>query len=100
MAVRKISAREHLAQNRLSLGVNTKEVAKTTHWSLRRDADAIAWLVLDRAGESTNTLSEAVMAELETLLDTIETMQAKGWLSAPAKPGASLPVLTFVIFQV
>ncbi|WP_349367157.1 MAG: 3-hydroxyacyl-CoA dehydrogenase NAD-binding domain-containing protein [Nitratireductor rhodophyticola] len=87
MAVRKISAGEHLAQNRLSLGSDTKEVAKTTHWSLRRDADAIAWLVLDRAGESTNTLSEAVMAELETLLDTIETMQAKGLVIRSGKAG-------------
>jgi 3-hydroxyacyl-CoA dehydrogenase/enoyl-CoA hydratase/3-hydroxybutyryl-CoA epimerase len=34
------------------------------HWKLSTDAEGIAWAVLDKAGESANSLSSAVMAEL------------------------------------
>jgi 3-hydroxyacyl-CoA dehydrogenase/enoyl-CoA hydratase/3-hydroxybutyryl-CoA epimerase len=39
------------------------------HWSLRRDADGIAWATLDKADASTNVLSAEVMAELAQVLD-------------------------------
>ncbi len=38
------------------------------HWILERDADGLAWLTLDRAESSANSLSSAVLDELEQLL--------------------------------
>ncbi|MFC5585704.1 3-hydroxyacyl-CoA dehydrogenase NAD-binding domain-containing protein [Nitratireductor kimnyeongensis] len=87
MSVETISAGKHLDRNRLALGSDAQEIAKTEHWSLSRDADAIAWLVLDRAGESTNTLSETVMAELETLLEKVEALQPAGLVLRSGKAG-------------
>ena len=43
-----------------------------TNWKLERDAEGIAWATLDCAGASTNTLSQAVMAELAALLEELE----------------------------
>ncbi|NDU91697.1 MAG: crotonase [Ferrovum sp.] len=48
------------------------------HWKLTRDADDVAWATLDRAGESTNALSGAVMAELLTLLDDLDASPPAG----------------------
>lgn len=42
------------------------------HWRLDVDADGIAWATLDKAGESTNSLSSEVMNELGLLLDHLE----------------------------
>lgn len=47
------------------------------HWKLERDADGIAWLVFDKANESTNSLSKAAMAEFSTVLDTLDAMPPK-----------------------
>ncbi|WP_034883776.1 3-hydroxyacyl-CoA dehydrogenase / enoyl-CoA hydratase / 3-hydroxybutyryl-CoA epimerase (plasmid) [Ensifer sp. WSM1721] len=58
-----------------------------THWRLTRGPDDIAWLLLDRANESTNTLSEPVLAELEKVLFDIEGMGAKGLVIRSAKKG-------------
>jgi 3-hydroxyacyl-CoA dehydrogenase/enoyl-CoA hydratase/3-hydroxybutyryl-CoA epimerase len=52
--------------------------AAPRHWSLVRDADGIAWLTLDKAGASTNTLSSDVMTELGTMLDTLDREPPKG----------------------
>ncbi len=49
-----------------------------TNWKLDRDAEGIAWATLDCAGASTNTLSQAVMAELAALLDELERQPPKG----------------------
>ena len=38
------------------------------HWRVERDGDGLAWLTLDRAGTSTNTLSAEVMEELRAVL--------------------------------
>src|SRR4051794_36358889 len=48
------------------------------HWRLARDADGIAWLGLDREGTSTNTLSEEVILELNSVLDTLYREPPKG----------------------
>ena len=42
------------------------------HWHVRVDRRGIAWVTLDRAGESTNALSAAVMLELATVLDALD----------------------------
>jgi 3-hydroxyacyl-CoA dehydrogenase/enoyl-CoA hydratase/3-hydroxybutyryl-CoA epimerase len=38
------------------------------HWQLEVDAEGLAWATLDKAGESTNSLSSAVMDELAAML--------------------------------
>ena len=48
------------------------------HWHVDMDADDIAWLTLDVAEASTNTLSAAVMAELATILDRFEAEAPRG----------------------
>ena len=42
--------------------------ADPQHWKLERDADGIAWLVFDKAGASTNTLSAEALDELRGVL--------------------------------
>jgi 3-hydroxyacyl-CoA dehydrogenase/enoyl-CoA hydratase/3-hydroxybutyryl-CoA epimerase len=48
------------------------------HWKLGRDANGIAWLVLDKAGASANTLNEEVLLELNEVLTHIERELPKG----------------------
>ncbi len=45
------------------------------HWRLETDADNIAWLVFDRAGSSTNTLSTEVLGEFDRVLDDIRDLK-------------------------
>lgn len=87
MPVATISAAELLAPRVMELGPAAKVDAGSGHWRLARDTQDVAWLVLDRAGESANTLSEAVMAELDTLLGKIEAMKPKGLVIRSAKKG-------------
>ena len=67
----------------LATTTRTAEPASSTpgswrHWSLTRDADGIAWLTLDKAGASANTLSSDVMAELNAVLDALDRDPPKG----------------------
>jgi len=48
------------------------------HWSLERDADGIAWLTFDKAGATTNTLSQAALAELNDVLDRLDAAPPRG----------------------
>ena len=48
------------------------------HWQLEVDAEGIAWATLDKSGESTNSLSSAVMSELVQILDQLEICPPKG----------------------
>src|SRR5262245_30024813 len=48
------------------------------HWKLARDGDGIAWLVLDKAGASANTLGEEVLSELNDVLAQIEREPPRG----------------------
>src|SRR5712691_410338 len=56
------------------------------HWRLARDETAVAWLVLDKAGTSANTLSEEVLAELDKVLAELERELPKGLVLRSAKP--------------
>src|SRR5262249_36756271 len=56
------------------------------HWRLARDEDAVAWLALDKAGTSANTLSEEVLAELDQVLAELEREPPKGLVLRSAKP--------------
>ncbi|MDK1374145.1 MULTISPECIES: 3-hydroxyacyl-CoA dehydrogenase NAD-binding domain-containing protein [unclassified Sinorhizobium] len=65
-----------------------RDAAKVfTHWRLSMGPDDIAWLLLDRSSESTNTLSESVLAELDMALGDIEGMGAKGLVIRSTKKG-------------
>jgi 3-hydroxyacyl-CoA dehydrogenase/enoyl-CoA hydratase/3-hydroxybutyryl-CoA epimerase len=48
------------------------------HWRLARDADGIAWLGLDRAEASANTLNAEVLGELNDVLAQLEANLPKG----------------------
>jgi 3-hydroxyacyl-CoA dehydrogenase/enoyl-CoA hydratase/3-hydroxybutyryl-CoA epimerase len=62
----------------LEMGPRVEPSWKGQNWLLKRDADDVAWLILDRAGESVNTLSEAVLSELDECLGQFEARPAKG----------------------
>src|SRR6266540_6244730 len=55
------------------------------HWRLARDDDGVAWLVLDKAGASANTLSEDVLIELDDVLAKLESDPPKGLVLRSAK---------------
>lgn len=57
------------------------------HWRLAVGDDGIAWLTLDRAGESVNTLSEAVLRELDAMLDAVTEAKPRALAIRSAKPG-------------
>jgi 3-hydroxyacyl-CoA dehydrogenase / enoyl-CoA hydratase / 3-hydroxybutyryl-CoA epimerase len=56
------------------------------NWTLAREEDGVAWLVLDKAGASANTLSEEVLAELNDALASLERDLPKGLVLRSAKP--------------
>src|SRR5262244_1673429 len=56
------------------------------NWWLARDDDGIAWLALDKANASANTLSEDVLAELNDVLAHLERDMPKGLVLRSAKP--------------
>ena len=47
-------------------------------WTLARDADGLAWLTFDRAGATTNTLSQRALAGLNAILDQLVAEPPKG----------------------
>ncbi len=55
------------------------------HWQLDIDAEGIAWATLDKAGESANSLSAAVMGELARILDVLENKSPKGLIFRSGK---------------
>ncbi len=70
----------------LEMGSRVEPSWKSKNWLLKRDADDVAWLIFDRAGESVNTLSEAVLSELDECLGQLEARPAKGLVLRSAKP--------------
>jgi 3-hydroxyacyl-CoA dehydrogenase/enoyl-CoA hydratase/3-hydroxybutyryl-CoA epimerase len=48
------------------------------HFRLERDADGLAWLAFDKAGESANTLSADVFAEFNAVLDALDRDPPRG----------------------
>lgn len=57
------------------------------HWRLALGDDGIAWLTLDRAGESVNTLSEDVIRELDSMLDAAAEAKPRALVIRSAKKG-------------
>ncbi|MFN3985779.1 MAG: 3-hydroxyacyl-CoA dehydrogenase NAD-binding domain-containing protein [Rhodocyclaceae bacterium] len=56
------------------------------HLILRRDPDGVAWLLLDKAGATSNTLSGEVLTELAGVIAALESNPPKGLIIASAKP--------------
>ena len=55
------------------------------HWQLSAEANGIAIAVLDKAGESANSLSSEVMAEFSQLLDQLDLYPPKGLIIRSGK---------------
>ncbi|MBV8286760.1 MAG: enoyl-CoA hydratase/isomerase family protein, partial [Hyphomicrobiales bacterium] len=55
------------------------------NWILARDDEGIAWLALDKADASANTLSEDVLSELNDVLAQLEHDMPKGLVLRSAK---------------
>lgn len=55
------------------------------HWRLENDQEGLSWLTIDRLGESTNTLGEEVISELDQMLEKIEQNLPKGLILQSGK---------------
>jgi 3-hydroxyacyl-CoA dehydrogenase / enoyl-CoA hydratase / 3-hydroxybutyryl-CoA epimerase len=74
-----------LADRVLSLGPTPQAAGAYRNFKLTRDADGIAWLLFDREGASTNSLSADVMQEFETILGELESQRPAGLVIRSAK---------------
>jgi len=59
----------------------------TTHWQLRTDEDGVAWLTLDKAGASVNSLSRDLMEEFRGLVEQFERTPPRAVIVRSAKKG-------------
>jgi 3-hydroxyacyl-CoA dehydrogenase/enoyl-CoA hydratase/3-hydroxybutyryl-CoA epimerase len=59
----------------------------TSHWEVKRDADDVAWLTLDKKDASANSLSRAVMEELNVKLDELRSAPPKAVIVTSGKKG-------------
>lgn len=59
---------------------------KLKHWHLEQDVDGFLFVYIDRARETVNSLSRAMLLELETVIDTAEEAKVKGLCFISAKP--------------
>jgi 3-hydroxyacyl-CoA dehydrogenase / enoyl-CoA hydratase / 3-hydroxybutyryl-CoA epimerase len=57
------------------------------NFRLRTDSDGIAWLLFDQKDATANTLSAAVLGELDAVLDKLERDRPRGLVIRSAKPG-------------
>lgn len=87
MPVAKAPVWQVLEPRNRELGPEGQKAKNLQHWRHARDGNEVVWLVLDRSGESANTLSEAVISELDTVLGEIEGSGARGLVIRSAKPG-------------
>ncbi|EXI74109.1 MAG: Fatty acid oxidation complex subunit alpha [Candidatus Accumulibacter sp. SK-11] len=74
-----------LTENDYQGKVMNPETHSYRHWRLEVDAQGLAWATLDKAGESTNSLSSAVMEELARLLDELDRHPPKGLIFRSGK---------------
>ncbi len=78
----------HLQMRELNLGPLTEAARKASpwqHWSLARDEQQVAWLLLDRADAAVNSLSEAVLLELGEILEQLSAELPSGLVLRSAK---------------
>jgi 3-hydroxyacyl-CoA dehydrogenase/enoyl-CoA hydratase/3-hydroxybutyryl-CoA epimerase len=60
---------------------------RSTHWRLEIDTDGVAWLALDKANASTNSLSREVMEELDSMVAEVARASPKALIVTSAKRG-------------
>ncbi|GAB4165682.1 MAG: 3-hydroxyacyl-CoA dehydrogenase NAD-binding domain-containing protein [Rhodocyclaceae bacterium] len=60
--------------------------AAPANWRLERDADGIAWLTMDCALASVNTLSQQVVAEFSAILDALARERPRALVIRSGKP--------------
>jgi 3-hydroxyacyl-CoA dehydrogenase/enoyl-CoA hydratase/3-hydroxybutyryl-CoA epimerase len=58
-----------------------------THWKLANDEDGVAWLVFDKQGTDTNTLSADVLAEFDAIIAQVQRDKPRGLVIRSAKKG-------------
>jgi len=75
-----------MQDHELELGPDPGPTPALDHWRYAKDEEGIGWLVIDRQGSSANTLSEAVLTELDLVLGLIEKDQPKGLVIRSSKP--------------
>lgn len=68
------------------------------HWRLETDKNSISWLYADRADESTNSLSQEMLAELDAIITDLEGDTPKGLVILSGKSsgfiaGADIKIL-------
>jgi len=56
------------------------------HWTLDLDDDGIAWLRIDKADSSANVLSNEVMVELNSVIDSLREATPRGMVIHSGKP--------------
>jgi 3-hydroxyacyl-CoA dehydrogenase/enoyl-CoA hydratase/3-hydroxybutyryl-CoA epimerase len=57
----------------------------TSHWTVERDEDGVAWLTLNRKDASANSLSRAVMEEADALLSSLSSALPKALIVTSGK---------------
>lgn len=60
-------------------------MSELRHWHYKPDYSGVVWLTLDRAESSANALSQPVMSELDSVLDTIRELSPPGLVIVSAK---------------
>jgi 3-hydroxyacyl-CoA dehydrogenase/enoyl-CoA hydratase/3-hydroxybutyryl-CoA epimerase len=93
-----------LGKRDLELGPFTYDEAQQEpgawqHWRMRRDEDGVAWLLFDKKGSSTNTLSEEVLAELDGVLTKLEQDRPRALVIRSAKPAGFIAGADIAQFQ-
>ncbi len=76
-----------LERRNAEFGPSGEPTRTLTHWRYTKDDEGIVWLIFDRAGETANTLSDAVMTELDTVLADLRGLDARGLVIRSAKKG-------------
>jgi len=58
------------------------------NWRVEHDIDGVCWLTIDRAGESSNSLGQEVLLELEQIVSSLEKNRPTGLVLQSGKPGS------------
>jgi 3-hydroxyacyl-CoA dehydrogenase/enoyl-CoA hydratase/3-hydroxybutyryl-CoA epimerase len=61
--------------------------SNAAHWRLQTDTDGIAWLIIDKADASVNSLSREVMEELDAILTALQRTPPKALIVTSGKNG-------------
>jgi len=71
--------------------LNSESISATgwAHWRLARDGQEVVWLLLDRQDSSVNSLSEAVLQELDEILNRTPSGRGRCCRSDLLHSGAS-----------